>query len=544
MKTQAAGFRIYGVAAILLAFLAGQTVLSMRTKSATADEFHHHIASGYSYLVTGNFKMNPASPPFPRLLAAVPLYFLGAKAPLDHESWAKGNSPEFARQFFYHANDRPDEFIFWARVPFAALSVLFGLAVFLFSRHLFGNIAALVSLALYSFCPDIIAHSGLAGADMPVAFFFFLTLVSFWFYLKKPSLKGIALTGVALGMTFLSKFSAIVLLPILFLAALLGGKWKEISFPKTMLCLLFCFLTVWAGYFFEVKPLLKDTPDPLKKEAMYRKVGGEELLFIAEKVPLPLSTFASAFVSMMYTRAAGTDAYLMGEWSRNGWWYYYFVAFCIKNTIPLLLLSIISFILIPKLKLDRLTLFFFAVPVALFFTATLRDKAQAGIRYFLPIYPLLFVLCGGTADWLMKRSKLLKAAVIALLAWHVSASLLVFPDYLAYFNELIGGPRNGYKYLRDSNIDWGQDLKGLEQLAEKEGYTEIVLISLGSPNPKLPVRRISPEESVHPRKTVYAIGAHQMGSLLWTKDRLPTQVLGHSLFVYDLRAEKGSPPDA
>ena len=339
-------------------------------------------------------------------------------------------------------------------------------------------------------------------------------------------------------MAFLCKFSAILLLPILLVMALVGGKRKDISVPKTALCLLFCFFTIWAGYFFEVKPLLKDTPDPLKKETMYRKVGGETLLTIAQKTPLPLSTFSSAFVSMMYTRAAGTSDYLMGEWSRNGWWYYYFVAFWIKNTVPFILLSILSFILIRKLGLDRLTFFFFTVPVVLFFTATLRDKAQAGIRYFLPIYPLLFILCGGAADFLMKKSKLLKFFVIALLAWHVSESLFIFPHYLAYFNEFVGGPRNGYKYLRDSNIDWGQDLKGLELLAEQENYPEIVLVSLGSPNPKLPVRAITPEESAHPRKTVYAIGAHQIDGFPWAKQTRPTQVIGYSLFVYDLRQTK------
>ena len=171
----------------LLACLAAQTTLGMVTKSATADEFYHHVASGYSYWVTGNFKMNPASPPLPRLLASAPLHFLGAKAPLSHKSWETGDSPEFAKQFFFYTNNTVDRFVFWARVPIVFLSILFGLAVFLFSRHLFGGVAAFFSLGLYCFCPNIIAHSGLATADLAVAFFFFLTLVSFYFYLINPT---------------------------------------------------------------------------------------------------------------------------------------------------------------------------------------------------------------------------------------------------------------------------------------------------------------------------------------------------------------------
>ena len=38
----------------------------------------------------------------------------------------------------------------------------------------------------------------------------------------------------------------------------------------------------------------------------------------------------------------------------------------------------------------------------------------------------------------------------------------VAPHYLAYFNELAGGPANGFKELADSNLDWGQDLKNLK----------------------------------------------------------------------------------
>ena len=77
----------FAAAAVCLFVLAAQVVTAMRTKSPTCDEFSHHVASGYSYLVTGDFRMNPASPPLPRMLAALPLLFLKAKVPLGHISW-------------------------------------------------------------------------------------------------------------------------------------------------------------------------------------------------------------------------------------------------------------------------------------------------------------------------------------------------------------------------------------------------------------------------------------------------------------------------
>ncbi len=525
-------------AAVLLICLAAQTILGMRTKSATADEFYHHVASGYSYWMTGNFKMNPASPPFPRLLASAPLYLLGAKAPLDHESWKVGDSPEFAKQFFFHANHAVDRFIFWARIPIVFLSALFGLTIFLFSKRLFGGVAALFSLGLYCFCPNIIAHSGLATADLSVAFFFFLTLICFYSYLIKPSKTNAAWTGIAAGMTFLSKFSAVILLPILLLVALAGGKRKELRLSKMGIFAVSCFLTIWAGYFFELKPLLKDTPDPSKKMEMYQKVGGEKLLEFAQKVPVPLSTFSSAFISMMFTRARGVDAYLMGEWSRNGWWYYYFVAFLIKNSIPFILAILLSFILIKKVLPDRLTIALISVPVIFLFFATLNDKAQAGIRYFLPIYPILFVLCGGALAFIYNKTKVMKVFVIGLMGWHVCEALFIFPNHLAYFNEFVGGPKNGYRYLRDSNLDWGQEMKRVGEYVRQNDVHDLALSTIGPVDPSLPARAIRDSERSVPEKTVYAIGAHRIDQCEWTLSTPPSAVIGYSMFIYDFRDKK------
>ena len=45
----------------------------------------------------------------------------------------------------------------------------------------------------------------------------------------------------------------------------------------------------------------------------------------------------------------------------------------------------------------------------------------------------------------------------------------ITPDYLAFFNELAGGPGRGPEYLVDSNIDWGQDVKKLVHWLDAHG---------------------------------------------------------------------------
>lgn len=546
--------RLRVIQLLLIAALVTQTTLSMRHKSPTCDEFAHHIANGYSYLVTGDFRMNPASPPLARAWPTIPLRFLQAKLPLDHVSWEKGDTTEFARQFFYHINgDCVNRFVFWARIFVVLLSVIFGLALFRFARRSLGDKEALMALGLYAFSPNIIAHSGLATADLMVAFFFFLTCVSFWGYLRRPGWGFLALTGAMAGLTFLSKYSALLIIPTLLIWAVLSGQRRVFSVRRMAAFMVICVITIWAGYAFEVKPLLRNTPDPVKKEAYYRKVGGERLVEFARNVPVPLSTFASSIISMGFTRKGGTDAFLMGEWSQTGWWYYYFVALGIKETIPLVLLTLLGWaLLIPSVP-DKNTRLLIVVPVVVFFGMTLGDRAQAGVRYFLPVFPMFILAGAAVAGWIWRKWSKLRILIAALFIWHAAEAVSIYPHYLAYFNQLVGGPSNGYKYLRDSNLDWAQDLKGVGAWVREQQYPEVVVMYHGIEDPAyygIPAREITQDELIRPKPTVYAIGAHRFNVVKWTSDVQPTHIVGHSFFIYDMRqpgagtarsAEKMSP---
>jgi hypothetical protein len=56
-----------------------------------------------------------------------------------------------------------------------------------------------------------------------------------------------------------------------------------------------------------------------------------------------------------------------------------------------------------------------------------------------------------------------------LVCWLLAGSLWIYPHSLSYFNESIGGPRNGSAHLLGSNIDWGQDLRYVKSWIDK-GY--------------------------------------------------------------------------
>ncbi|HTT55487.1 MAG TPA: hypothetical protein VMF63_00130, partial [Opitutaceae bacterium] len=100
-------------------------------------------------------------------------------------------------------------------------------------------------------------------------------------------------------------------------------------------------------------------------------------------------------------------------------------------------------------------------------------------------YPALYVLAGAAGWWLRRAIRPAGVLAAALLAWFVAESWWIRPSYLAYFNELIGGPARGYRHLVDSSLDWGQDLPGLKAwLAQQVRPGEHVFLSyFGSDDP-------------------------------------------------------------
>ncbi len=529
------------IVAALLGVLIFQGLGAARSWAPTADEFSHQIASNTSSFLTRDFRMNPVQPPLPRHLMALPLVFLGAKLPLNDPSWSAVDVQAFARAFFYVANSgRMDELVFWARMPILALSVVFGLAVQGAASALFGPVAGLAALALYVSSPNIVAHSALATSDLAVALFFFLSLRSFEAYLRAGSRRHLVLSAAFTALTFLSKFSAVLLPPFLVAAAVLGGRRKRLTIRAAAAFAGITVLVIWAGYFFEVKPLLENVPDRGEKAEFIRRIAGDRGVAIAERAPVPLATFGSALVGIVRTRHLGTHSYLMGEWSDTGWPHYYFVTWMVKETLPFLALILLSLILLPRLPGDRLTKTFLTVPIAGFFLATLGDRAQVGIRYFLPVFPSLFILAGGVAAWLWGRGKAARAVLLGLLIWHATETLRVGPHYLAYFNQIAGGPSNGYKWLRDSNLDWGQDLKGLGEYLKTKGDPEVTLFLYSPAEPAsygIRGRRIETEELEAPRAAFYALGAHNIDAVQWAAGRRPDAEIGHTIFLYDLREE-------
>jgi hypothetical protein len=110
----------------------------------------------------------------------------------------------------------------------------------------------------------------------------------------------------------------------------------------------------------------------------------------------------------------------------------------------------------------------FATLVIVYIAIAIEQDLDIGHRHILPIYPPMYILVGGAVGlaW-ASCAKWVQAAVALLLLWRFIGVFTLYPDYLAYFSPLVGGPSEGYKHLVDSSLDWGMDLPGLKRWLDK-----------------------------------------------------------------------------
>ena len=518
--------------------------LSMREKSATTDEIAH-LPAGYSYLKTLDYRMNPEHPPLLKMISAVPLLFLNLSFSTDKLYWKQAKEWDFGKDFIYFNRIKWDKILFMGRLPMVILSMLLGLCVFLWAKRLYGVQAGLFALFLCAFSPNILAHSRLVTTDFGVTLFMFMTLYFYWEFLNKPTKKYLILTGMALGLSLASKFTAVLLFPVLFILWVLKGP-KTKGFISLLIIYLLGGLVLCLSYGF-----------------------------------IHIRNYHYGFVNVQKVVSAGSwSGYLLGKYSDKGWRHYFIIAFLIKTPIPMILFLIFTLIrrgtdyyrgIIKKERGGRyINEAFLLIPgIMVFIPASLSHK-QIGLRYILPLYPFLFVWVSQLlktpesqgrkkSQHIRKPAVYLNPAILILALWYLIGSIRIFPHYLAYFNELVGGPKNGYKYLADSNLDWGQDVKLLKQYMDNENIEEIIFSSFGTALPEyygithqdlLSTIQDRKEEhkymlTDHTREII-AMSINNLQCLFydnkmlfdWLKEMEPIKKIGYTIFLYDITGNK------
>lgn len=572
----------YGLASIIvIGFFAlifsSITISSSLQKSPTYDE-PFHLFAGYSYLRWGDFRTYPEHPPLAKLLAALPLLAMNIKDPRplspywdlipeNHDSgWL------VAHQFIFLENDAETLF-FYAKFPMIAIGILLGVFIYLWTKELSGFSAALSALFFYGLDPNVLAHSPLTHTDIPFTAFFFIGTYFFWHALGRLSWSNLFLASFFFGLSAITKYSFFAIIPVWGAFGLLKifsseplqctisifrkipDRWRKMTLLVGLLLSvgLTAYFLIWASYAFRFKATAGDGP-LLNFSVFQAQVG---FLQTWASLAIQLQLFPEAWVyGLLYVlQFLKRPAYLLGEVSDSGFWLYFPVAFAAKTPLPtlLLLFGALGFLFF-RWK-ERQAELFLLIPVIFYFALAVLSGLNIGLRHLLPVYPFLFVLIGGAAAKLWSGGAVKRWGLILLILWQLWSSLSVYPHYLAYFNELVGGPKNGYKILTDSSLDWGQDLKGLKRWMDENGVRTIQLGYFGTADPKyyginavyLPGSILFSSQPVGKSEEVpeylavsatYIYGVHSGKPLKEfykpLRFRKPIATIGHSIFIYRL----------
>jgi hypothetical protein len=549
-------------AALLLWAFFAQAVTGMVVQSPTIDE-QAHLMRGILYVKTGDEHFKFGHPILAEALSGAPVAALTAQnVPADDPAYHDNNWSDFSERFIWQPGNNIDRIFFLGRWPTVALTMLLAAFVFRWARELWGSGAGLIALALFSFDPTIVAHSQLITHDVPVAVFFFIAAYGLWRYLERNQSRNLVFAGVAFGLAQSSKFAALLLVPVFIFAVSLwpfiGGvpaseRMRWLAKRAAGLLAIFAIggLTVWAVYHFEFGPLA---------ESFRFKVWNLRFDF---SVPAPAYFENLRWESKYFD--VQRDFYFCGQYGA-GWWYYFPVAFLIKSPLPAMTLIGASAIGLFRGAKKWSRLVALLLPAGAYIAATLVSPLYIGYRYFIPALPFLYVLAGRLATLAGRRSRL---ALVGALVWSAAIAVWIHPYDLSYFNELIGGPDNGWRCLTDSNIDWGQDLPALRDVIERYGLGKIKLSYFGRAFPSyygidfepLTTYYGTPEQGnpltspfypFDPAPGVYALSVTNMrgvGMLPqkwhlydWFLDKRPFAKAGYSIFLYRVEP-KGRPVD-
>lgn len=445
-----------------------------RTKSVTCDE-QAHLLQGYHAWILDDFRVDCENGILPARVAGLPLTWMQVRFPV----------------FYGWTNNNLTEILSAGRISMALLTTLFGLAVFLISKKLWGTAGGFVSLAVFVFDPNMLGHGCLVASDVTVAFFFTLAGWTFWRLLHRVDGKTVLAAGACLGCLALSKMSAGIfgLMAALMIVVRVAGSepleiagrdpvtgWRRqapVLAAAVAGSVFVAWTIVWAAYSWRYD--MGCASEPLDTQERWHRVlegtgfYGSIVSALRHWRLLPEAYLYGISFLMRHTN--DRTAFLLGHLSTDGFWAFYPLAFLWKTPIATLGLLVAATVSVCRterkpagtIQSDLYRVTPLLVVAGVYAAFTIVSRFDIGLRIFFPVYPPLFILAGAAGRMAQERRRLQCIAVVALLVCLVAESATICPHYIAYFNGLAGGPRHAYRLLVDSSLDWGQDLIGLRR---------------------------------------------------------------------------------
>ncbi len=578
------------ILALLIIGLAGvMQCIGAWQDSQTTDEAVH-LSAGRSYWQTGDFRLNPEHPPLIKLLAAAPLLLIPSTRIDTHSGWWQERQEWMVGITMLYgadpAHSAAQKIMFLGRLPMILVWAALGWLIFTWARKRWGALAGLLSLTAYSFDPNFLGHGHLVTTDLGLTLGFLATIWLLEKFLLRPSWSSLGWLSFVFALTQVTKFSAIILWVIVPLVALIRFLYRPATFSGQwwwrMLAglVIVTSLVTWAVYGFEVKRIntdprigqlwqerqtvitsgtLSQQPPIVQKVIAWSdpSTSTGRFLMHASHWPVPAYSYWRGLFSTLSHDVFGHPAYLLGQTSMNGWWYYFPIALLVKTPSPTLILILVAGALglwrllswpkrTPWSQRIPFSAWILGFPPVVFFAWSMTSHINIGLRHIFPVEPFLFLAIGSMASApILTNHVARKKMLVGALGTLPLLAVLSWPNTIGYFSEIIGGPRQGYQYLLDSNLDWNQDIWRLRNFLQLQHFPEVHLVLFGS----IPYRNIFPTTlpvledqaiaSGQRPSGIVIISAGQLynqdGPFAWLRSYRPQWRIGSSISVYDFR---------
>lgn len=534
-----------------------------------------HLGSAVYFSQTLRYDVFHVNPPLTRMIIGIPIRLCGpnyedwktySPRPQDRSEWSLGtafinaNTPEKVRQC-----------LFWARCSLIPILLLGGVCGYRFARELYGDMAGIVFLTLWCFSPPVLGWGATICPDAVAAALGITALYAFWHWLKNPTWKRAILAGLCLGLLPLTKMTWILAFPIwvlIWLAWVLPSRFTRRTrsavdmalpgFKQLAVTLLIGLYLINAGYMFDGSfRTLKSyhfisnaLTGNLPREGEFKAEQGDRFQdnrFADSwlgQIPVPLPReFVLGIDTQKLDFERGLESYFRGEYSQHGWWFYYPYTVLIREPLGNLCLGLLALWLSIFSRKDngnrRNEITILIPPVVLFAFICAQTGFSLHPRYLMPVLPFVYLWMAKSGRVFAQRRYVLSTVVSLLLLWTVASSLWQFPHSMSYFNELIGGPKNGPKHLMGSNVDWGQNAYFLKHWYDRHPEARPIRIAYASVESfeRLGIEGNEPPPS-EPEPGWFAVGVHELYSASGQYEYFfhfkPVDRIGDSIDIYHL----------
>jgi len=438
------------------------------------------LPSGYLHLKYGRFDVAQVNTPLSRMACSLPLFLFE-----PHEEWGSlhfnedGHRPEYpiGEEFIENNLSSVREMFFAGRVVAALFSLIGAFSVYKIAQHLYGGNSAMLAFVLWCFSPLILGHGSTIGHDVPGAAMLAFAFLCYLRMSQSGRLLDVVVFGLASGFAFLTRTTNAAVIGLWLICWLirpahvrsLKAATRQSGKMAFVLAIMLFVLNIGYEFSGSLTPLgeFEFRSRALSGRLADKASGNRFRGTIWQDIPVPLpSDFVRGLdLQQRDFETPPSKSYMCGEWRARGWWYYYLFAWAIKTPIGFqmtFLIALATFFhdLRGKAARQHETLLL-GTACFVFLLASVKSGFTTHYRYVLPAFPFVAVLSARV--WRNSdRPLIARYACAGLVGFGIISSMLVYPHSIAYFNQFVGGPKNGGKYLLHSSCDWGQDIYLLE----------------------------------------------------------------------------------